>query len=117
MNIEEIAEINHEANVALCNILGETTQGSWVDAPYWQRESSINGVRVILSNKDAKPEDAHNIWMKEKYEARWIYGPTKDPDKKEHPCLKPFNKLAPEQQAKDHLFLNIVRALEPFIEK
>jgi len=35
-------------------------------------------------------------------------GETKDPDKKQHPCLVPYNELSKEQQIKDALFTAIV---------
>lgn len=41
----------------------------------------------------------------------WEYGPVKDPEAKEHPCLVPFSDLPREQQAKDFLFRAVVRAL------
>ena len=41
----------------------------------------------------------------------WKCGPVKDPGIKEHPCLVPHDELPEEQQAKDDLFLAVVRAL------
>jgi len=41
----------------------------------------------------------------------WGYGETKDPEKKEHPCMVPFNELPVEQEAKDFLFRGVVHAL------
>ena len=55
--------------------------------------------------------------MREKVERGWQYGPLKDADLKEHPCIVPFDELPPEQQAKDHLFKAIVDALAVFGEE
>jgi hypothetical protein len=41
----------------------------------------------------------------------WVYGETKDPVAKTHPCLVAYNDLPIEQQVKDHLFRAVVKAL------
>jgi hypothetical protein len=46
--------------------------------------------------------------MQEKKAAGWIYGPVKDPEKKEHPCIVPYDQLPIEQRTKDYLFKAIV---------
>lgn len=115
MRAEDIAMICHEANRAYCWTHADMSQPSWCDAPEWQRESAVNGVRMHLSNPKATPENSHESWMAEKQAAGWKFGPVKDPGKKEHPCFRPYNELPADQQAKDHLFRNIVHALAPFV--
>lgn len=115
MNIVQIAMVCHEANRAYCATQNDQSQMPWYDAPEWQQQSAIKGVQFHIANPNSKPEDSHNSWLKEKKENGWKYGPVKDADKKEHPCFVPYEQLPLNQQAKDHLFLSIVRALEPFI--
>ena len=64
-----------------------------------------------VDNPDLPASASHESWMREKLEAGWIYGPVKDPDVKQHPCLVPFDELPVEQQMKDVLFIAVVRAL------
>lgn len=111
-----VAEICHEANRVLCESQGDHSQSSWADAPEWQKKSAVNGVRFHLDNPDAKPEDSHNNWLKEKEADGWKYGPEKDPEKKIHPCFVPYADLPTSQQAKDHLFMGIINSLRPFID-
>jgi len=66
-------------------------------------------------NPNANASHSHEQWLKEKRDNGWKYGPVKDPDKKEHPCFVPFDKLPREQQAKDYLFKAIVNSLAQFI--
>ena len=40
-----------------------------------------------------------------------MYGPVKDLDAKQHPCMVPFEQLPVEQQAKDYIFRAVVHAL------
>ena len=112
MNIEHIARVAHETNRAYCESLGDKTQVRWEDAPQWQKDSAVNGVKFHLANPVSKPSDSHESWLAEKKAAGWKYGAVKDPEKKEHPCFVPYDQLPKEQQAKDFIFLGIVRALE-----
>jgi hypothetical protein len=70
---------------------------------------------MILDNPNTTPEASHESWMAEKVAAGWVYGPTKDPVAKTHPCIVAYSELPPEQRAKDHLFGAIVRSLAPFV--
>jgi hypothetical protein len=108
LQIEATARATHEANRAWCLAHGDTSQPSWDDAPGWQRSSAINGVKGVLFGND--PEQSHESWLKEKAEAGWKFGPTKDPEKKEHPCFVPYAALPPEQKAKDHVFVGVAKA-------
>jgi hypothetical protein len=99
----------------LCLCLGDTSQPGWMHAPAWQKNSAIDGVRFHLANPQATPAASHESWLREKERDGWVYGETKDPDAKTHPCMVPFDQLPPAQQAKDHLFRAIVHALKPFL--
>jgi len=116
MKIEDVARICHEANRAYCQTLGDNSQPPWEEAPAWQRNSAIDGVKFHLNNPFAGPRGSHNNWLKGKKEANWKYGPVKDAEKKEHPCMVPFNELPLEQRAKDYLFVGIVSHLCEFLD-
>lgn len=111
MQVEQIAEVCHEANRAYCKSIGDNSQPTWEDAPDWQKKSAVTGVKYHLDNPNSKPEDSHNSWLKEKEADGWKYGEVKNPETKEHPCYVPYEQLPIEQQKKDYLFLGIVRAL------
>lgn len=115
MGVEAIARVCHEANRAYCVGIGDNTQPRWEVAPEWQWASAINGVAFHLGylreGKDPDPSASHTNWWNEKKDAGWVYGPVKDPDKKEHPCCVPYDQLPIEQRAKDALFGAIVKAL------
>jgi hypothetical protein len=106
-----IARVCHEVNRAYCQALGDNSQLPWEKAPQWAKESAVNGVIMHQAYPDAGPEASHESWMEEKTANGWKYGPVKDADKKEHPCLVPFGQLPVEQQAKDYIFRAIVHAL------
>lgn len=114
LSIADLAQICHEANRAL-----STTQADihlpWDMAAQWQKDSAVNGVRFVLMNPNEGPEATHINWMKTKEADGWKYGPVKDVEKKEHPCMRPWDELSEFQKAKDVLFRSIVRSLGAFI--
>ena len=110
--INLIAKVCHNVNKAYCESIGDFSQPTWENAPDWQKESAINGVRFHLNNPNSKPSDSHNSWLDEKKKNGWVYGTVKNPDKKEHPCMVPYKDLPKEQQTKDALFIAVVRSFE-----
>lgn len=108
--LDAIARVCHEVNRAYCQALGDHSQPTWEEAPEWQRESARMGVDFHLIG-DFGPEASHVAWLHQKIADGWRYGPIKDADLKEHPCIKPFDELPREQQAKDFIFRAVVHAL------
>lgn len=109
VNLATCARAAHEANRAWCLAHGDHSQPSWEDAPDWQKESAIEGVKGVLRGNT--PEQSHESWLAHKRAEGWVYGPVKDPAKKEHPCMVPYAELPPEQRAKDSIFVGVVRAM------
>lgn len=108
-----IAKVCHEANRALCEAFGDHSQVAWEEAEDWQRDSAIKGVEYTIANPDLTPADQHAAWCRDKIAAGWAYGPVKDVRNKQHDCLVAYELLPPKQQAKDHVFRAIVRAMLP----
>lgn len=99
------AEAAHEANRAYCrDVLMDNSQLPWAEAPDWQKDSAIKGVRYAIENDFPSPEAMHINWMKDKVAAGWTYGPVKDPDAKTHPSLRPYAELPEVERAKDEIF-------------
>jgi hypothetical protein len=109
----KIARVCHEANKEYCETIGDHSQPAWEDAPDWQKESAAQGVLFFFDNPLSNPIDMHNNWLEQKRADGWVYGPVKDPVKKEHPCMVEYHELPEEQRRKDDLFIGIVRALMP----
>lgn len=114
--IIKIARIAHEVNRAYCESTQDYSQLPWEDAPEWQHESAVKGVKFHLEHPDATPEDSHNSWMREKIANGWAYGECKDAEAKTHPCLVPYNTLPHGQRAKDYLFSAVVSACSKLLE-
>lgn len=111
MNVEQIAKVCHQANKALCESQGDMTQVDFEDAPCWQKQSIIKGVKFNQGNPDAPARSSHDSWLEVKEAEGWKYGPVKDAEKKEHPCFISYEFLSEHHQTKDHLFKAIVAIL------
>lgn len=106
-----VAKLCHEANKLWCEFNGDNSQSDWVNAPEWQQESAVAGVKFHLENPGSAASASHEAWYKYKEADGWTYGPIKDPAKKEHPCMVKFEELPEFQQRKDMLFKGICTAL------
>ena len=109
--VEKIAMICHTANRAYCESIGDDSQPPWFDAPEWQKESAIAGVLAIMDSPGMTPEQSHESWMKQKIDDGWKWGPVKNPDLMEHPCIVPYEELPEDQKKKDRIFTSIVKAM------
>ena len=46
-------------------------------------------------------ENTHAIWGKSRCEEGWKYGPVRDDEKKETPCMVPYDQLPESEKAYD----------------
>lgn len=113
MTIEDIARVCHAANKAYCETLGDLSQKDWENADLDTKSSKVTGVNFALINPDATPESQHQAWYKHKEAGGWMYGPFKDTEKREHPCMLPYDMLPKQQRIKDALFQAVVKSLAP----
>lgn len=109
--VELVAKFAHEVNRGYCASLGDQSQPPWELAPQWQKDSAKAGVLAILTGKVTTPAESHASWLKQKVDEGWVYGPTKNPDAKEHPCMVPYEDLPAAQRAKDYIFQAVVTTM------
>ncbi len=46
-------------------------------------------------------ENVHEVWAQNRMRQGWRYGPTRDDEKKEHPCLVPYEDLPESERRVD----------------
>lgn len=106
----EVAHVCHEAIRALQHVLGDPLPSqSWPDAPQADRDGTT--AAVAAARLGATPEHLHDSWCTSKQADGWVHGAAKDPVKREHPCLIPYEDLPSEQRDKDSLITAIVAVL------
>lgn len=113
--VENVARICHETNRAFCITIGDTSQPSWDEAADWQKSSCKAGVHIGLQT-DLSPEQYHQLWLDNKTKDGWIFGTEKNVEKKTHPCMVPYDSLAPEHRIKDELFRAIVNVFKGYTD-
>ena len=109
------AEAAHEINRIYCMAKGDMSQPIWRDAPEWQKSSAVAGVVGIIEHNNT-PADSHASWMEMKRIDGWVYGPVKDPETKQHPCMVPYEDLPPHQRLKDDIFSDVVRMVFNYLK-
>lgn len=106
--LERAAKAAHEANRVYCEGLRDMSQLRWEDAPAWQRDPLVAGIKDLYRERitgiSRTPEDAHNRWMRYKRRDGWVYGPFKNVVKKIHPNLVPYSSLPEPERMKDTIF-------------
>lgn len=107
--IEAAAQAAHEANRAYCIAIGDLSQPAWEVAPDWQKISARKGVLGVYQGNG--PKESHEGWLQEKRDTGWKHGPVKDPERKEHPCMLPYDELPAAQKKKDEIFISVVNAV------
>lgn len=112
LTIIDIAKICHQSNKAYCEAIGDNSQVDWEDAPEWQRDSAIKGVALALDNPSAPASAQHDSWLAEKLAQGWIYGPIKNAETREHPCIVSYSELPLAQRLKDVLFKSVVNSFQ-----
>lgn len=111
LTVEQIARVAHEVNREYSKSIGDPVKPSWEEAPEDQRVSCIKGVEFHLANPTSAPGDSHAEWLSHKVQTGWTYGENIDPIRMTHPNLVVFDRLSVAQQAKDFIFVAIVRQL------
>lgn len=107
--IEAAARAAHGVNRSYCEAGGDTSQKSWEEAPNWQRQSALEGVRAVIDGKT--PDQLHESWVQAKVADGWRYGEVKDAEAKTHPCIVQYAELSEFQQRKDEIFRSTVCAV------
>lgn len=112
LSSQEIARITHAANAVYSTIINDGIRHFfWEDTPEAVRAAVIRGVEAKLTRPEMTAAEQHGLWLKDKLEHGWVYGPVKDVDKKTHPNIVPYDQLPEDQRRKDKLFSAIVTAL------
>lgn len=63
--------------------------------------SDVNLSEDLKELREAIAENAHDVWAKERLAQGWSYGPQRDDDKKETPCMVAYSELPDSEKTFD----------------
>ena len=55
----------------------------------------------VLALCEEMAKNTHEVWAQNRMEQGWTYGPVRNDEKKEHPCLVPYEELSEEEKQYD----------------
>ncbi len=55
----------------------------------------------LLHLAELLAKNTHDVWARERLAQGWTYGPARRDDRKEHPCLIPYELLPEEEKVYD----------------
>ncbi len=113
MDAQHIARICHEADRAHAASHGDLMTKAWPGLEAYQRENLVRGVKVATATPRAIASDLHTSWLRDKREAGWQFGPKLDLGQQCDPMMIPWEQLSYRAQARERLFLAIIRSLSP----
>ncbi len=104
---EQIAQMCHEANKVICEMMGDYSQVHWEEVSEDIKQSAIDGVEYYLKHK-CTAQEQHARWKEKKISQGYKYGPVKDDNAKTHPSIVPYSELPASQKVKDIIFQNTI---------
>jgi RyR domain len=84
-----------------------------IPEPWWEREEAFREqfLPVIEQQmgpgRSDSPEMLHEQWRESYENMGWQYGEVRDPEKKTHPDMVPFDQLGFAEQIKDEVFVRL----------
>lgn len=67
----------------------------------------------LIDLREAIAEHAHNVWAAERQAQGWTYGPQRDDERKQTPCMVPYSKLPDSEKTFDRdMAMNTIKLLK-----
>ena len=63
--------------------------------------SSINLPEGLMALAEAIAKNVHDVWAQNRMNDGWTYGPVRDDQKRQTPCLVPYEELPEEEKVYD----------------
>ena len=63
--------------------------------------SNIQLPEELMALAEAISKNVHEVWAQNRMNEGWTYGPVRDDEKRQTPCLVPYDQLPEEEKAYD----------------
>ena len=76
-----------------------TNQNNYTPAPVDTNNVQLSEELMALAEDISK--NVHEVWAQNRMNEGWTYGPVRDDQKRQTPCLVPYEELSEEEKAYD----------------
>lgn len=91
---------------------GATEVPTWSDLPKEEQEETRESVRILVSDPDMTGENFHALWVKNRIDRGWAYGPVYNAENKTHPLMCPYEEVSPTARSRGDVFLAMVQTTD-----
>lgn len=77
----------------------DQTSNSYIPSPV--DTSNIQLPEELMALAEAISKNVHDVWAQNRMNEGWTYGPVRDDQKRQTPCLVPYDQLPEEEKAYD----------------
>lgn len=75
--------------------------------------SDVNLTDDLTELREAIAENAHDVWAVDRIAQGWSYGPERNDDNKETPCMVPYSELPDEEKVIDrNMAMNTLKLMK-----
>ena len=83
----------------ITTVMNNQTSNNYTPTPV--DTSNIQLPEELMALAEAISKNVHEVWAQNRMNEGWTYGPVRDDEKRQTPCLVPYDQLPEEEKAYD----------------
>ena len=83
----------------IITIMSDQTSNNYTPTPV--DTTNIQLPEELMALAEAISKNVHEVWAQNRIKEGWTYGPVRDDQKRQTPCLVPYDQLPEEEKAYD----------------
>ena len=83
----------------ITTVMNNQTSNNYTPTPV--DTSNIQLPEELMALAEAISKNVHEVWAQNRMNEGWTYGPVRDDQKRQTPCLVPYDQLPEEEKAYD----------------
>ena len=83
----------------ITTVMNNQTSNNYTPSP--ADTTNIQLPEELIALAEAISKNVHEVWAQNRIKEGWTYGPVRDDEKRQTPCLVPYEKLPEEEKAYD----------------
>lgn len=83
----------------ITTVMNNQTSNNYTPTP--ADTTNIQLPEELMALAEAISKNVHEVWAQNRIKEGWTYGPVRDDEKRQTPCLVPYDQLPEEEKAYD----------------